>query len=345
MEEQRDAQMKIGSLALDNITILAPLAGITHLPFRLLAKEEGCGLVCTEMISANGLVRNAKKTVQMLESLPEEKPLSVQIFGSDPAVMADAAGIVQASGADILDINLGCPVRKVVKTGSGAALMKDPERVERLIKAVRKSITIPLSIKIRTGWDSTGNQATAIAKIAEACGVNTVAVHPRTAPQGFSGHADWSIIAAVKKIVSIPVVGSGDIKTPQDALRMRNETGCDGVMIGRAAIGNPWIFSQILARLRGDEQRQVSLADRFTVMIRYVETSMRCFGEPRACAMMRSRLGWFTKTLPFSSKFRESIKQISSEDEAIGIIMAYWNSLENVLGEDKTGTPRPGQHQ
>ncbi|MEE8400113.1 MAG: tRNA dihydrouridine synthase DusB [Desulfobacterales bacterium] len=331
--------MKIGSLSLDNITILAPLAGITHLPFRLLAKREGCGLVCSEMISANGLVRNGKKTVQLMESLPEEKPLSVQIFGNDPAVMADAAQIAEASGADILDINLGCPVRKVLKTGSGAALMKDPERVKGLLRAVRASITIPLSIKIRTGWDPTGNQAIAIAKIAEDCGVDAIAVHPRTAPQGFGGRADWSIIASVKETVTIPVVGSGDIKAPQDALKMKTETGCDGVMIGRASIGNPWIFSQILAHFRGDKVPPVSLADRFTAMIGYLETSIRCFGEPRACAMMRSRLGWFTKTLPFSSKFRESIKQISSEDEAKSIIVAYWDSLENVLGEDRRGTP------
>jgi len=337
--------MKIGAVALENVTILAPLAGITHLPFRVLAKEAGCALVCSEMISANGLIRNARKTVQMLESVPEEKPLSVQIFGSDPATMAGAARIVEAAGADILDINMGCPVRKVIKTGSGAALMKDPERVTRLVAAVRESITIPLSIKIRTGWDPTGDQALTIAQIAEACGADGITVHPRTAPQGFGGDADWAVIARVKRQVSIPVVGNGDIETPGDALRMRNETGCDGVMIGRAAIGNPWIFTQVLARFRGDEAPPVSLADRFTVMIRYLQTSIRCFGEPNACAMMRSRLGWFTKTLPFSGKFRESIKRISSENEAIEIIVAYWNSLENVLGVGNAGVPRTGQQQ
>ena len=245
--------MQIGNLTLDNNVILAPLAGITNLPFRLLAKASGCGLVCSEMISANGLVYQSGKTEQMLNSAPEEKPLSVQIFGSDPGIMAEAAAIVESKGADIVDINFGCSVRKVIKTGSGAALMKTPDQAKALLAAVRKSIRIPLTIKIRSGWDASGREALNIAGIAQDCGVDAIAVHPRTAGQLFRGRADWSIIAAVKKSVGIPVIGNGDIVSARNALKMLEETGCDAVMIGRKAIGDPAIFSRVLARMNGEE--------------------------------------------------------------------------------------------
>ncbi|MDI6688297.1 MAG: tRNA dihydrouridine synthase DusB [Desulfobacterales bacterium] len=320
--------MKIGSLTLDNITILAPLAGITSLPFRLLAKEEGCALVCTEMISANGLVRESKKTKQMLESLPQEKPLSVQIFGSDPDVMAEAAQIVESCGADLVDINFGCAVKKVVKTGAGVALMQKLDIAEALIKAVREAVNIPLTIKIRTGWDRSGKQALMLSKIAQECGVNAITVHPRTASQGFSGKADWSIITAVKKEVAVPVIGNGDIITAQDAIKMQSITGCDAIMIGRAAIGNPWIFSQVLAIAGGNDVLPIDITHRFETMIRYCKMSIQCFGEKAACRMMRSRLGWFAKGLRFSGKFRESIKHLSSENETIELIKAYMVLLQ-----------------
>ncbi len=315
--------MKIGSLPLNNITILAPLAGITNLPFRLLVKKTGCALVCSEMISSNGLVHKSKKTLQMLDSTIEEKPLSVQIFGADPSIMAEAAQIVESSGADLLDINFGCSVKKVIKTGAGVALMKEPGKAETLIKAVRKSVNIPLTIKIRTGWDKSGDQAFKIAKIAEACGVDAITVHPRTAVQGFRGKADRSIISTVKKIVSIPVIGNGDIVTPNDVIKMQKETGCDAIMIGRAAIGNPWIFSQALSLIGGDDISDINPLHHFELMIEYIKTSVKYFGEKRACYMMRSRLGWFAKGFPYSSKFRESISHISSEIEAIELIEIY----------------------
>jgi tRNA-dihydrouridine synthase B len=319
--------MKIGSVVLDNITILAPLAGITNLPFRLLAKASGCGLVCSEMISANGLVHGSPKTHELLGSRIEEKPLSVQIFGSDPYIMSEAAAMVEASGADILDINLGCSVKKVLKTGSGAALMKTPDKAEKIFLTVRKAIRIPLTVKMRAGWDKSGKEAIAIAKAAEAGGVDGITVHPRLATQGFGGKADWSLIRAVKNSVSIPVIGNGDIVAPEDVLTMKENTGCDGVMIGRAAIGNPWVFSQVMCVMSGKEAVPPDLLQRFDAITRYLNTSIECFGEKRACRMMRSHLGWFVKGLHYSSRFRESIKGISTKTEALSLIREYKNYL------------------
>jgi tRNA-dihydrouridine synthase B len=319
--------MKIGSVVLDNITILAPLAGITHLPFRLLAKASGCGLVCSEMISANGLVHRSLKTHEMLNSRIEEKPLSIQIFGSDPSIMAEAAVMVEDSGADILDINLGCAVKKVLKTGSGAALMKTADKAEKIFLAVRKAISIPLTVKMRAGWDKSGCEAFAIAKVAEASGVDGIAVHPRLATQGFGGIADWSLIAAIKNCVSIPVIGNGDVVMPEDVLTMQKETGCDAVMIGRAAIGNPWLFSQVTSLMNGKERTSPDLFERFDTMTTYLNTSIECFGEKRACRMMRSHLGWFVKGLRYGSKFRDSIKKISTEKEARSLIGEYKSFL------------------
>jgi nifR3 family TIM-barrel protein len=319
--------MKIGTLTLTNNVILAPLAGITNLPFRLLAKEAGCGLVCSEMVSSHGLVYRSPKTIRMLQSTASEKPLSAQIFGADADIMAEAAAIVEGMGADILDINFGCSVRKVVRSGAGAALMRTPYKAQAVLKAVRNAIRIPLTIKIRSGWEPSGEQALNIAKIAEDSGVDAIAVHPRTAPQLFGGRADWSIIGAVKKSVSIPVIGNGDIFSDQDAQNMLAETGCDGIMIGRKAIGDPAIFRQVLARISGGVSEAESLEQRFDTMIRYLRASVEYLGEEPACRMMRSRLGWFTKGMFGSSKFRQSIKHLSSEKEGLELINAFKDLL------------------
>jgi nifR3 family TIM-barrel protein len=320
--------MNIGSVKLENKTILAPLAGISNLPFRLLAKQAGCALVCSEMVSAHGLINKSKRTEQMLDSLPEEKPLSVQIFGADPDVMAEGARFVESSGADIIDINFGCSVKKIIKTGSGAALMRAPKNAEAVIQAVRNAVRIPLTIKLRSGWDPTGNQAYEISEIAEACGVDAIAIHPRTASQGFSGQADWSIIRALKKQVNIPVIGNGDIFCAHDAVNMLEQTQCDAVMIGRMAIGNPWIFPQVLARIQGEEEPHIDPEHRFAIMKRYLQESVKYFGEEIACRMMRSRLCWFAKGLRNSSQFRKSINQISTQAEALQRIDAFKESLQ-----------------
>ncbi|MGE0083872.1 MAG: tRNA dihydrouridine synthase DusB [Desulfococcaceae bacterium] len=307
----------------DNVTVLAPLAGISNLPFRMLAKEGGCDLVCSEMISAKGMVFQARKTLQYLDSVAGEKPFSVQIFGAEPDSMAEAAKIAEASGADILDINFGCSVKKVVKTGAGAALMKNPVLARAVLTAVRKAISIPLTIKIRSGWDPSGEQALNIARIAEDCGADAIAVHPRTALQGFRGNADWSVIARVKESVSLPVIGNGDIMDAADALRMKKDTGCDAVMIGRAAVSNPRIFSQVKALCKGETVKDMDMDMQFDMMLRYLRNSVKYLGEKTACFMLRSRLGWLSKGIPHSTRFREAIRQISSEAEALEKIMAF----------------------
>lgn len=309
--------MKIGSVAIDNPAVLAPLAGITDLPFRSLAKEAGCGLVYSEMISANGLVYRQAKTWELLAADDRERPLSVQIFGADPQIAAEAGRLAESAGADILDINFGCSVKKIVRSGSGVALMKEPARAEALLTAVRNAVRVPLTIKIRTGWEPSGNQALEIARIAVDCGVDAIAVHPRTAAQGFRGHADWSLIARIKAAVPVPVIGNGDVQTAADAGRLLRQTGCDAVMIGRSAIGNPWIFSQFLATFADRTPPTVSIEDRFGAIRRYVRAMIDHYGEARACRILRSRLCWFVKAMPESSRFRSEIRHLDSEGEAM----------------------------
>jgi nifR3 family TIM-barrel protein len=323
--------MNIGSVRIDTGAILAPLAGISDLPFRTLARKAGAGLVCSEMISAEGLIRQSRITARMLSSNLFEKPLSVQLFGSKPDVMAEAARHVEASGADILDINMGCSVRKVIKTGAGVALMKDPVRCETILRAIRKAVQIPLTIKIRSGWEGSGRKALAVSAIAQDCGVDAICVHPRTARQGFSGNADWSIIHRVKQAVSIPVIGNGDIVSASGAMAMLEQTGCDAVMIGRAAIGNPWIFSRISALLVGKPEPSISISDHFNMVREFIEASVNALGEPQACRVMRSRLGWFVKYFPGSTRFREAIKRLESKQEALEKISAFQEALEHNL--------------
>ena len=225
--------------------LLAPLAGITNLPFRLIARSQGCECCFTEMISATGLIRDSERTLDYMKSCPEDKPLGFQIFGADPSIMAEAAKFIAGQGPDLIDINMGCPVRKVIKSGAGAKLMKDPVLAGKIIESVVKAVDVPVTVKIRAGWSRNSINAMEMAEIAERSGASAVIVHGRTADQGFSGHADWQIIAAVKNAVKIPVIGNGDIWQAADALNMIKETGCDAVLIGRGALGNPWIFGEI----------------------------------------------------------------------------------------------------
>lgn len=320
--------MRIGSLVLDNPLILAPMAGITELPFRRMAKEAGCALVVTEMVSSEGLIRGAKKTTELLTSHPSERPLSAQIFGSGPDRMKEAARMVESQGADALDINLGCSVRKIVRQGAGVALMREPERLREILKAVRKAVRLPVTIKIRSGWDPSGDQALHIARMAQDLGVDGVTIHPRTALQGFSGKADWSLIARLKDALCMPVIGNGDVRTPEHALKMQQETGCDAVMIGRAAIGNPWIFTQTLDLLHARDSRPVDLSTRFEGMLRYIDYAVSHFGEARAVRLLRGRLCWFVKGLPGCSHFRGGIVRLKTRQEMRDAVGAYFEQLQ-----------------
>ena len=320
--------MKIGILTLENPLILAPMAGITQLPFRRLAKEAGCALVVTEMVSAKGLVHGSKKTAELLAVHPDERPVSVQIFGADPQVMREAAQMVEDTGADLIDINVGCSVRKIVRQGAGVALMREPERLESILKTVRSAVDLPLTIKMRAGWERSGDQAIRVGHTAEDCGFDAVAIHPRTATQGFGGNADWSLIARLKDTVSIPVIGNGDIRQPSDVLTMQRETGCDSVMIGRASIGNPWIFSQTLGLIHGETPTVPDLSQRLDTMLRYIAYAVEHFGETRAVFMMRSHLAWFTKGLPHSSRFRAAVVRPQTKQSVIEVLQAYFDSLD-----------------
>ena len=309
-------------------TVLAPLAGVTNIAFRRLVKHIGCDLVCSEMISANGLVHQSRKTVELLQTDSAEAPLSTQLFGSDPDMMAEAALQVEASGTAICDINMGCSVKKIVKSGSGVALMKDPKQAERIFRAMRKKICIPLTVKIRTGWTPDGEQALAIAKIAQDCGLQAIAIHPRTATQAFRGTTDWSFIRKIKQTISIPVIGNGDIETPSDAVTMVEQTGCDGIMVGRAALSNPWIFTQISAYIAKKEVFLPGLADYQHLLHLYVDYIIQLMGELHGCHLLRSRLGWLVKGLPHNIRFRKEIIQLSTAEQAHYTIDMYIHFLQ-----------------
>ena len=309
--------------------ILAPLAGITNLPFRLIVRELGCALAFTEMVSANGLTRESVKTVEYLATTPEDRPLGVQIFGADPEIMARAARIVSAMNPDVIDINMGCPVRKVVKSGSGAALMKDPVVAGRMIASVIRSVNLPVTVKIRSGWTRASVNAPEIARIAEAEGASAVTVHGRTADQGFSGHADWEIIARVRQAVGIPVIGNGDIRTPADAMRMIAETGCHAVMVGRGALGNPWIFRGMSDRLRTfAEDFHPSLAERKCLISRHWEMEEEFYGPRIADRSFRKHLLWYTKGLAGSGRLRETLGKMKNRSNMLRELDRYFTSLQ-----------------
>lgn len=322
--------LKIGNLKLENNLILAPMAGITNLPFRLLAKEEGCGLVFSEMVSAIGLIRNGRKTRELLRSDPFERPLAVQLFGSEPEILAEAARIVEGLGADILDINMGCPAKKVLSTGAGSSLLKDPLKIKQIIEGVRKAVTIPFTIKIRSGWDSRFINFLEIGRIAEECGVDAITLHSRTTSQGFGGRSDWSHIAELKRALKIPVIGNGDVKTPEDARMMLDETGCDGVMIGRGAMGNPWIFSRTLRYLKeGTVPEPPSEEEVLSAIRRHIEGLVEFTGERGAVREFRKHIGWYTKGLPNSSDFRKTAIHIDNMDDLLDECEAYFETLKS----------------
>lgn len=308
--------LRIGTVVLDNPLILAPMAGVTDLPFRLLCREQGAGLLCMEMVSAKAIYYRNKHTEKLLEIDPREHPVSLQLFGSDADILAEIAAQIEERPCDILDFNMGCPVPKVVNNGEGSALMRDPARAEEILRKLVKAVRKPVTVKIRKGFDDDHVNAVEIAKIAEDCGVAAVAVHGRTRQQYYAGKADWDIIRQVKEAVSIPVIGNGDVVSGASALAMMEETGCDGVMIGRGAQGNPWIFSDLLEYERTGKLRPRPGADEIReMMLRHARLQIRYKGEYLGIREMRKHVSWYTKGLPGSARLREAINQVESYEE------------------------------
>lgn len=317
--------MKIGNVKLKNNLVLAPMAGVSDLPFRRLAVEQGCGLVVSEMVSAKGLLIGGERTRSYLASTPDERPLSVQLFGEDPHVIGDAALIVEECGAAMVDINMGCPVKKVVSGGAGSALLKDLPRIGRIIDAVKKKVSIPLTIKIRTGWDTSSIVAHEVLRVAEDNGVDAIAVHGRTKSQAFGGKADWSIIAELKSMASIPIIGNGDIYSAENALKMMEETGCDGVMIGRGAMGNPWIFAQVNNLINEGSYNLPEVDEKQRLVLRHLEMVLEFYGEYGGIRLFRKHLAWYARGMAGASRFRAGINQAVSPDELRELVRGFFS--------------------
>ncbi len=316
--------MKIGNLELKNKVFLSPMAGVTDLPFRLICKEQGCGLLYTEMINGKALCYDDENTKKMLKIEEEEHPVAVQIFGSEPEFMGRAVEIMNDYSNEILDINMGCPAPKVVKNGDGSALMKNPKLAEEVLRAVVKNSKKPVTLKIRKGWDDNSVNAVEIAKIAEDCGISALAIHGRTREQFYTGKADWDIIAEIKKNLSIPVIGNGDVFTIEDSINMLDKTGCDAIMIGRGAQGNPWIFKRINHYMNtGEILPEPTLNEKISTAIKHLKLAVEEHGEYVAVREMRKHIAWYLKGLRNSAKLRDEINKIEDYQEVVSKLEYY----------------------
>lgn len=306
-------KLRIGNTVLENNVILAPMAGVTDLPFRVLCREQGAGCVVTEMVSAKAILYNNRNTRELLQIDPAERPAAVQLFGSEPDIMAEIAARLEEGPYDYIDVNMGCPVPKIVNNGEGSALMKNPERAKEVLTAMVKAVKKPVTVKFRKGFNDLSVNAVEFAKMAESCGVAAVAVHGRTREQYYSGKADWDIIRQVKEAVRIPVIGNGDIFTPEDAGRMLKETGCDGIMVARGAKGNPWLFGRINHYLdTGEVLPGPSMAEIKAMILRHGRMLVQFKGEGVAMREMRGHMAWYTKGMPHSATLRNEINQVET---------------------------------
>ena len=321
--------MKIGNIDIEHPVFLAPMAGVTDLPYRILVKEMGCGLLYTEMISARGLFYNNDNTSRLMDISEKEQPISLQIFGSQPEIMGEIAHRLNKLPFQILDINMGCPTPKIVKNGDGSALMKNPKLVGEIIKAVVKATTKPVTVKIRKGWDQDQINGREIALIAQEAGAKAVAIHGRTREEFYSGKADWDIIRDVKKELRIPIIGNGDVDSPESAKRMFEYTGCDAIMIGRAAQGNPWIFKRINHYLNtGELLARPSPEEIISMIFRHLEMLIDYKGEKVAIREMRKHIAWYTRGLKNSTILRGELNQIEDKTQLILLLGEYLDSIK-----------------
>ena len=344
----RKYDMRLGNLQFDHPIFLAPMSGITDYPFRQIAKEHGCSFVFTEMVSAEGLLRKGKS---FLKIGVDEHPVSVQLFGSNPEILAEAAQAAESMGADAIDINMGCPAKQVVEPGAGVDLMRFPEKVKEILTKVRRAVQSPLTVKIRSGWDGEHINAVEISKIAEGCGVDALSIHSRTRVQGFGGRADWDLIEEVKRAIRIPVVGNGDITTAFLAKKMFEETGCDGVMIGRGALGNPWIFS--FENSQHGEERLMAppLDERQSVIHHHFALARTYYGEKWAVKKFQRHVYWYTKGFPGCASFHSRLSGLKEEDALLEAVHSYFDfvqrrtscrSFQSMEGRSATGQGEEG---
>lgn len=322
--------MKIGDLRINNPLFLAPMAGITDLAFRMLCREQGCGVVYTEMVSAKGLFYGSERTEELMEINPNEHPIGIQIFGSDPLIMAQMVEKISDTDADLIDINMGCPAPKIVKNGEGSALMRNPQLVKKIVSEVSRASSKPITVKIRKGWDDKSVNAVDIALIAEEAGAVAITVHGRTREQFYAGVADWDIIREVKSRLSIPVIGNGDIFTPQAAFDMTKQTNCDGIMIARGAQGNPWLFRDIISYMdKGEIPIQPEPNEKIETALRHLKIIVGQKGERLGVCEMRKHIAWYLKGLKDSSQIKRLINTLTTASEVEAVLNSYKKELKD----------------